>query len=172
MSGLARARELVREIPDYPQPGVLFRDLAPVFADAAAFREVVDALAATAPHADVIVGVEARGFLLGAAVAYARGVGLVAVRKPGKLPLVADRETYALEYGTATLELTEGVLHPGQRALVVDDVLATGGTVAATFALVRRAGAEVVGAAVVLGIEALGGRQRLSGYPVHTLLPC
>ncbi len=161
---------LVREIPDFPEPGVLFRDLAPVFADAMAFRALVDALIAPAPEVDVVVGVEARGFLLGAAAGYALGAGVVGVRKPGKLPVVADREAYALEYGTASLELADGSLRAGQRALVVDDVLATGGTVAATCALVERAGATVSRIAVVLEIAPLRGRERLAHRPVHALL--
>jgi adenine phosphoribosyltransferase len=161
---------LVREIQDFPEPGVLFRDLTPAFADARAFRAIVDAMIAPAPQVDVVVGVEARGFLLGAAAAYALHAGLVSVRKPGKLPAVADRESYALEYGTASLELAEGSLHPGQRALVVDDVLATGGTVAAACSLVERAGVTICGVAVVLEIAQLRGRQRLPDHSLHALL--
>jgi adenine phosphoribosyltransferase len=161
---------LIREVPDFPQPGVLFWDLAPVFADATAFRAVVDALIALTPQVDVVVGVEARGFLLGAAAAYALGAGVVGVRKPGKLPVVCDREGYALEYGVASLELAHGVLRPEQRALVVDDVLATGGTAAATCALVERAGATVSAIAVLLEIGSLRGRDRLVGRVVHALL--
>lgn len=161
---------LIREVADFPQSGVLFRDVAPVFADAAAFRVVVDALAAPLQQVDVVIGVEARGFLLGAAVAYALGAGVVGVRKPGKLPVVSDRESYTLEYGVASLELADGVLRPGQRALVVDDVLATGGTVAATCALAERAGATVIGIAVLLEIASLHGRDRLPGHSVHVLL--
>lgn len=162
---------LIREVPDFPQPGVLFQDLAPVFADATAFRAVVDALIAPTQQVDVVVGVEARGFLLGAAAAYALGVGVVGVRKPGKLPVVCDREGYALEYGATSLELAHGVLRPAQRALVVDDVLATGGTVAATCALVERAGVTVSGIAVLVEIRSLRGRDRLVGRVVHALLP-
>jgi adenine phosphoribosyltransferase len=162
---------LIRVVPDFPQPGVLFQDLAPVFADATAFRAVVDALIAPTQQVDVVVGVEARGFLLGAAAAYALGVGVVGVRKPGKLPVVCDREGYALEYGVASLELSHGVLRPAQRALVVDDVLATGGTAAATCALVERAGVTVSGIAVLLEIGSLRGRDRLVGRVVHALLP-
>jgi len=161
---------LIREVTDFPQPGVLFRDVAPVFADAVVFQLVVDELLAPLQQIDVVIGVEARGFLLGAAAAYALGTGVVGVRKPGKLPVVSDRETYALEYGVASLELAEGVLRPGQRALVVDDVLATGGTVAATCALAERAGATVGGIAVLLEIASLRGRDRLSGRSVHALL--
>jgi adenine phosphoribosyltransferase len=161
---------LIREVPDFPQPGVLFRDVAPVFADAAAFRAVVDALIAPAQQIDVVIGVEARGFLLGAAAAYALGAGVVGVRKPGKLPVVCDREAYTLEYGVATLELAHGILRPGQRAWVVDDVLATGGTAAATCALVERAGATVSGIAMLLEIVSLRGRDRLAGRVLHVLL--
>jgi len=163
-------RPLIREVADFPQSGVLFRDLAPVFADAAAFHAVVDGLIIPGQQIDVVVGVEARGFLLGAAVAYALEAGVVGVRKAGKLPVVADRESYALEYGVASLELAHDVLHADQRALVVDDVLATGGTVAATCALVERAGATVSGIAVLLEIASLRGRDRLSGRQLRALL--
>lgn len=161
---------LLRDVPDFPSPGVLFRDLTGVFADGPAFRAVADELAALVPSLDAVVGIEARGFLLGAAVAYARGIGVVAVRKPGKLPVVADSESYALEYGSATLELADAALRPGQRVLVVDDVLATGGTIAATCALVERAGAEVAGVGVVVEIAGLGARELLAGRPVKALL--
>jgi adenine phosphoribosyltransferase len=161
---------LIREVPDFPEPGVLFRDLAPLLADATAFRAVVDALIAPTQQVDVVVGVEARGFLLGSSAAYALGAGVVGVRKPGKLPVVSDREAYALEYGVASLELADGTLRPGQRALVIDDVLATGGTVAAACALVERAGATVSGIAVLLEIGSLRGRERLGDRSLHTLL--
>jgi adenine phosphoribosyltransferase len=161
---------LIREVPDFPEPGVLFQDLGPAFADPTVFRAVIDALVVPIPDVDVMVGVEARGFLLAAAGAYALRAGVVGVRKPGKLPVVAHREAYALEYGTASLELADGALRPGQRVLIVDDVLATGGTVAATCALVERAGATVSGIAVVLEIASLGGRDRLAGRCLHSLL--
>ncbi|HVV22638.1 MAG TPA: adenine phosphoribosyltransferase [Pseudonocardiaceae bacterium] len=164
------ALSLIREIPDFPEPGVLFRDLGPVFADPSAFRALVDGLAGTLdPATDVLVAVEARGFLLGAAVGYAVGLGVVPVRKPGKTPLVAERVEYQLEYGTAGLELPAGLLRAGQRAVVVDDVLATGGTVRATTQLVEAAGATVTGVSVVLELTALGGRAALAGYPVNAL---
>ncbi len=167
-SGLVRAAGLVREVPDFPEPGVLFRDIGPVLGDPAAFRSVCDALGRAADF-DVVVGVEARGFLLGAAVAYARGTGIVGVRKPGKLPAVADRVDYTLEYGAASLELPAGAVESGQRVLVVDDVLATGGTLAATRQLVDQAGAVPVGAAVVLELTQLAGRENLGGWNVHAL---
>ncbi len=153
---------LVREVPDFPEAGVLFRDVGPMLADQEAFRAVVDALGREQGF-DLVAGVEARGFLLGAAVAYSRGVGVVGLRKPGKLPVVADRIDYDLEYGTASLELPEGALRPGQRVLVIDDVLATGGTLEGACTLVRKAGAEVIGAEVVLELTALGGRDKVSG---------
>jgi adenine phosphoribosyltransferase len=170
LADLERALALVRTVPDFPEPGVQFRDLNPVFASPAAFRAVVDALAAGIPSdVDVIAPVEARGFLLGGAVAVALECAMVPIRKPGKLPVVADRVDYELEYGTATLELPADVLRPGARVAVVDDVLATGGTVAATCELVERAGASVVTVSVVLELAALGGRARLAGRDVHSL---
>lgn len=164
------ALALVREIPDFPEPGVLFRDLGPVFADGPAFRALVDALAGgVGPDVDVVVGIEARGFLLAAAVSYATGLGVVPVRKPGKSPLVAHRVDYRLEYGTAALELPAGLVQPGQRVVIMDDVLATGGTARATCELVVAAGAVVAGVSVVLELAALGGRAVLGGVPVTAL---
>jgi adenine phosphoribosyltransferase len=176
------------DVPDFPEPGVLFRDLTPVFADGAAFRRVVDGLAAPSlsdpraaaladagthpvgdPGFDVVVGVEARGFLLAAAVAYDVGVGVVLVRKAGKLPRERMAADYALEYGTATLELHTDSLRPGQRVLIVDDVLATGGTLGAAIALVEQAGAIVTAVSVVIELAALGGRERVAPHIVHSL---
>ena len=168
---LEHALGLIAEVPDFPEPGVLFRDLSPLFADAGGFAAVTDALAATVdPETDVLAAVEARGFLLAAAAGYARGLGVVLVRKPGKLPSVAGRVDYALEYGTATLELPAGVITPGQRAVVVDDVLATGGTVAAACELLEKAGATVSGVSVVMELAALDGRSALTGRKVSSLL--
>jgi adenine phosphoribosyltransferase len=170
LGDLERALELVRTVPDFPEPGVHFRDLNPLFASPPAFRAVVDAMAAGLPSdVDVIAAVEARGFLLGGALAATTGLALVPIRKPGKLPVVADRVDYALEYGTATLELPADALAPGARVSVVDDVLATGGTVAATCELVERAGAAVVVVSVVLELSALGGRERLTGRNLQAL---
>jgi adenine phosphoribosyltransferase len=176
--------ELAVDVPDFPAPGVLFRDLTPVFADPVAFRRTIDALAAVQdvdpraaavageghdPGFDVVVGVEARGFLLAAAVALDAGVGVVLVRKAGKLPRAAVAADYALEYGTATLELHADAIRPGQRVLVVDDVLATGGTLEAAVALVERLGGVVTAISVVIELAALGGRQRVAPRPVHAL---
>ncbi len=169
--GLTAALALVREVPDFPEPGVLFRDLAPVFANGPAFRALIDALAVGLdPATDVLLAIEARGFLLGAALSYATGLGVVPVRKPGKTPVVADRVDYQLEYGTAALELPAGLISAGQRVALVDDVLATGGTLAAAAELVHHAQAEVVGVSLVVELAALGGRARLGDVNVHALL--
>jgi adenine phosphoribosyltransferase len=167
---LALVSALVRDVPDFPEPGVVFRDITPVLADGAAFTAVSVALAALAGDADLVVGVEARGFLLGAAAALAAGIGIVPIRKAGKLPRVAASRSYDLEYGSATLELPAEVVPPGSRVLVVDDVLATGGTAAAACDLVVAADAEVVGFAAMIELIALGGRARLGAVPVHALL--
>ena len=167
---LAHVLGLIRDIPDHPQPGVLFRDITPALADAEAFATIATELASLVGEADVVVGVEARGFLIGAAVALVAGTGIVPVRKAGKLPRVAGSRTYDLEYGTATLELPADVIAPGARAFVVDDVLATGGTAAAACALLADAGADVVGFGTLLELTALGGRDVLSPIPVHALL--
>ncbi|MFP5068323.1 adenine phosphoribosyltransferase [Pseudonocardia nantongensis] len=167
---LLRVAELVRSVPDYPQPGVLFRDVTPVLADGAAFATVTTELAAAAGAADLVVGVEARGFLLGAAVALVVGVGTAPVRKAGKLPAVAASRTYDLEYGSATLELPAGVVEPGTSVYVVDDVLATGGTAAAACALLADAGAEVVGFGTLLELTGLDGRSKLGDLRVDALL--
>jgi adenine phosphoribosyltransferase len=166
---LARVAALVRDVPDFPELGDDFRDITPVLADAEAFTAVAVGLAALVGEADVVVGVEARGFLLGAAAALTAGVGIVPVRKAGKLPRVAASRSYALEYGTATLELPADAVAPGARVVVVDDVLATGGTAAAACDLVAGVGAEVTGFAAMIELAALRGRDRLA-VPVHALL--
>lgn len=161
---------LIRDVPDYPIAGVLFRDVTPVFADAEAFATIATELASLVGEADIVVGVEARGFLLGAAVALVAGTGVVPVRKAGKLPRVAGSRTYDLEYGTATLELPADVVAPGARAFVIDDVLATGGTAKAACGLLTDVGADVIGFGTLLELTALGGRDRLAPVPVHALL--
>ena len=162
--------DLTREVPDFPAPGVLFRDLTPVLADDRGFAAVTAALAEIVAGADLIAGIDARGFLLGGAVAHRLGIGVLAIRKGGKLPPPVHSRTYSLEYGTATLEIpAEAIELLGRRVGIVDDVLATGGTVAAARDLLSTAGAEVTGAAVVLELGALGGRDRLAPLPVHSL---
>jgi adenine phosphoribosyltransferase len=169
-------RELVvsriRDIPDFPQAGVMFKDFTPLLADGEAYGAVVEDIAGRyAGAVDVVVGIEARGFILGAAVAYHLGIGFVPVRKSGKLPGPSLREEYSLEYGSAVLEVHEGALRPGQRVLVVDDVLATGGTVAATCRLVERAGATVTAIDVVLELTFLNGRDTVGDRPLYAIAP-
>lgn len=161
---------LLREVPDFPEPGIQFKDLTPVLADARALAEVSAAIAEIAKGADLVAGVDARGFLLGGAVALKLGIGVVAVRKGGKLPPPVLSETYSLEYGTATLEVpAEGIELAGRSIVVIDDVLATGGTLAATNQLLTAAGAQVAGAVVMLELAALGGRAVLDPLSVASL---
>jgi adenine phosphoribosyltransferase len=164
----------VRDIPDYPQPGIVFKDITPLLGDGSAFATVVGAMAAGPPGGwgtiDKVVGIEARGFILAAPVATCLTAGFVPVRKQGKLPAATYAESYQLEYGTATIEVHTDAFRPGDRVLVVDDVLATGGTAAATASLVRRSGAEVVAIAVLLELGFLDGRSKLSGLEVRSLL--
>jgi adenine phosphoribosyltransferase len=163
-------RDLVRDVPDFPQPGILFRDITPLLGDGPALQAAVDALARAYPEVDAVVGIESRGFILGAPVAYALGVGLILVRKEGRLPRATERAEYALEYGANTVEIHADALTPGQRVVIVDDVLATGGTAAATAELVERLGGVVAGIAVLIELTGLGGRDRLADYPVTSLL--
>ncbi|MEZ5116927.1 MAG: adenine phosphoribosyltransferase [Candidatus Nanopelagicales bacterium] len=168
----ALLRSRIRVVPDWPEPGVAFQDLSPLLADPVAFGTVIDLIAVRFGRGtvDEVVGIEARGFPYAAAAAYHLGAGFVPLRKAGKLPGEVHVEEYALEYGTATLEVHTDALRPGRRVLVVDDVLATGGTLAAAAALVRRTGADVVGAAVVVELLALGGRDRLPDLDLHALI--
>jgi adenine phosphoribosyltransferase len=163
---------LVRDIPDFPQPGVVFKDITPLLADPATFDEVVSRLGE--PFADAgigaVVGVEARGFILAAPVALRLGAGFVPVRKAGKLPFEIEREEYDLEYGTDLLEIHRDALVPGERVLVLDDVLATGGTAAATVRLVEKLGAEVVGLSFLIELGFLDGRSRLQGHRLESLI--
>jgi adenine phosphoribosyltransferase len=160
------------DVPDFPRPGIVFKDLMPLFADGRAFRRVVDGIVEHygADGFDVVAGVEARGFVVAAAIAYATGTGVVPVRKAGKLPRPAFAASYALEYGEATLEVHRDAFVAGQRVLVVDDVLATGGTAGAALDLVERAGGTVAGFTVLMELGFLKGRERLSPRTVHALL--
>lgn len=166
----ARIAALVRDVPDWPSPGVVFKDLTPVFADPGAFAAAVRGLAGAAAGVDVVAGVEARGFMLAAPVALAVGAAFVPVRKAGKLPRQTVRAAYQLEYASAVLEMHSDALVPGQRVLIVDDVLATGGTAEATAELVERLGGVVVGVAVLLELSFLRGRARLAPRRVHALV--
>lgn len=161
---------LLASYPDFPRPGILFRDLNPVFADAGAFRAIVDELSDGSQGFDAVAGIEARGFLLAAAVGYAAGAAVLAVRKGGKLPGTVLTEEYDLEYGSARLELAAGQLPAGTRVLVLDDVLATGGTIAATSLLIERAGYHLAGIGVVLELAGLAGRTRLGTAPLHSIV--
>jgi len=160
----------VRDIPDYPQPGVLFKDITPLLGDADAFGDVVEAMAATFGPVDKVVGIEARGFILAAPVAFEIRAGFVPVRKAGKLPSATFSQEYDLEYGSAVLEVHQDAFQPGERVLIVDDVLATGGTARATATLVRQAGAEVVGVAVLMELSFLNGRANVGDLEVRALL--
>ena len=165
------ARDHIRAIENYPEPGVTFRDITPLLGDAAAFGRAVDDLV-TRFHdvaVDRVVGVESRGFILAAPVAYRLRAGFVPVRKPGRLPWAVAREEYDLEYGSDKLEIHRDAIHPEEKILIVDDVLATGGTAAATGRLVRTLGGDIVGFGFMLEIQGLGGRARLDGRRVESL---
>ncbi len=163
---------LIRDVPDFPSEGILFKDVMPLIADPVAFRETIDRLAAWAgPRSpDVILGAEARGFIFGGALAYALGCGFVTARKPGKLPWRTIEARYALEYGTDALEVHTDAFADGARVIVLDDVLATGGTANAKVELVEKLGGVVVGALFVIELSFLNGRDRLPGTDVHSLI--
>ncbi len=165
-------RALIRDVPDFPRPGVMFRDITPLLRDPDAFRFAADAIAdhfAGRP-VDQVIGVEARGFIVAAPVAYRFGAGFVPLRKGGKLPWTVEQERYDLEYGTDHLEIHRDAIAPGDQVLLIDDVLATGGTAEAAARLVERLGAEVVGLGFLLELCPLGGRARLGGYDVVALV--
>ncbi|OCB37318.1 adenine phosphoribosyltransferase [Mycobacterium malmoense] len=161
---------LLREVSDFPKPGVQFKDLTPVFADPRGLTAVTDALAEIAAGADLVAGIDSRGFLAAAAVADRLRTGVLAIRKGGKLPPPVHAEHYDLEYGSATLEIpADGIDLRGRRIVIIDDVLATGGTLAAAARLLERTGATVMAAAVILELTALGGRQAVAELPLHSL---
>jgi adenine phosphoribosyltransferase len=165
-------KELIREVPDYPKPGILFYDLTTLLRNPAGFHSLVDALCNhyEGQHVDAVVGIEARGFILAPALAYRLGAGFVPVRKPKKLPAKTTSVTYRLEYGTDTLEIHEDAIKPGQSVLISDDLLATGGTAAATVELVRKLGGKVVGASFAVELTFLNGRTRLPEIDVFTMI--
>jgi adenine phosphoribosyltransferase len=164
-------KKLIRDIPDFPKPGIIFKDITPLIGDARGFAAVVDQLAQ--PYlgkVDVVLGIESRGFIVGAPVAYRLGVGLTIARKPGKLPFRTYDETYDLEYGSASLQMHQDALAGKGRVLLVDDLLATGGTAAAALQLVQKIGGNVIGCAFVVELDALKGRERLAPVNCFSLV--
>ena len=161
----------IRDVPDFPTASIMFRDISTLLADPEIFRITIDAMAKPFSNIDKVVIIESRGFILGTPIAYAIGAGVVPVRKPGRLPFMTYAEDYSLEYGTNSLEIHQDAIDPGEKILIVDDLLATGGTVGATIKLVQRLGGEIVGIAVLAELTALNGRARIdAGIPVHSLV--
>jgi adenine phosphoribosyltransferase len=169
---LERLKSLVRDVPDFPQEGIVFKDITPLLADPIAFSTVIDLIVVHfgRGNVDKVVGIEARGFILASPVAYHFGAGFVPVRKKDKLPWETESADYALEYGTATLEVHRDAVTPGERVLIVDDVLATGGTAAATAQLVDRIGGKVIGIACLIELGFLNGRDKLEGHDLFSLI--
>ncbi len=171
---LAPLAAAVRDVPDFPKPGILFKDIMPLLADAATFRLSIDlferAILSAGLRLDKIVGIDARGFIFGAALAYKMGLGFIPVRKAGKLPGRTESVAYTLEYGESTVEMLSDALRPGERVVLVDDLLATGGTAAAAMKLIEKLGAETAGALFLIELEFLKGREKLALVPVTTLL--
>jgi adenine phosphoribosyltransferase len=169
---LEQIQALIRDVPDFPEPGIVFKDITPVLADPIAYSTIIDLIVVHfgRGNVDKVVGIEARGFLLAAPVAYHFGAGIVPVRKKGKLPHRTIEEEYALEYGTATLEIHQDGVASGERVLIVDDVLATGGTARAAASLVERIGGKVCGIACLIELDFLHGRERVDAYDLLTLI--
>ena len=169
---IEQIKSLIRDVPDFPDPGIIYKDITPVLADPIAFSTIIDLIVVHfgRGNVDKVVGIEARGFILGAPVAYHFGAGIIPVRKKGKLPHETLEEAYALEYGTASLEIHRDAVKPGERVLVVDDVLATGGTARAAVSLVEQIGGKVCGIATLIELSFLGGRAKLDGYDLFTLI--
>jgi adenine phosphoribosyltransferase len=166
------AKRLIRDIPDFPKAGIVFKDITPVLQDAVAFREVLDRMIGFAreQQIDAVVGIESRGFIFAAPIAYVLGIGYIPVRKLGKLPGETVREEYALEYGTNTVEVHKDAVQPGQRILIADDLLATGGTSAAAVRLIEKLGGEVAGLVFLVELAFLSGREALEGYTIRSLI--
>ena len=162
----------IRHVPDFPKPGILFYDITTLLCDPQGFRDTIDAMAAPYMGEDIdqVVGIESRGFILGAAIAATLGCGFVPIRKPGKLPAATYQESYHLEYGTDSLEIHQDACGQNQRVLIVDDVLATGGTARAAIDLVKKTGAKLIGAAFLIELDLLKGRDKLAGEPVYSVL--
>lgn len=171
-AGADQLKAKIRSVPDFPKPGILFYDITTLLADAAGFRDAIEAMAAPfrSSRVEQVIGIESRGFILAAAVADRLGAGFVPIRKPGKLPAATVREEYALEYGTDCLEVHKDAVKPGERVLLIDDVLATGGTARAAANLVRKIGGELCGVAFLVELDFLNGRGKLEGERIHSVL--
>jgi len=165
-------KALIREIPDFPKPGINFKDITTLLKNGPALQYAIDQMAEHFKDArpDLVVGAESRGFILGVPLAYKLGCGFILVRKPGKLPAAVEKVTYELEYGQDSLEIHRDAIEPGQRVLIVDDLLATGGTISATAELVTKLGGKIVGFSFLIELDALGGRKRLEGHEVFSLI--
>jgi len=167
-------KEIIRDVPNFPKEGIIFKDITPLLGDPAAFQKMINSLKDryADKQVDVVVGVEARGFIFASALAYALGTGVVMVRKPGKLPYKTFRETYALEYGTDTVEVHQDAFQPGQNIIIIDDVLATGGTLAATLDLIQKnfKDVKVLEAAFLIELDFLKGREKLKNTPIHSII--
>lgn len=165
-------KKKIRDIPDFPKKGILFKDITTLLSDPVSYHRAVDMIAGQyeGTKVDLVVGIEARGFVMGAALAYKMNAGVILVRKPGKLPYKTHKTIYELEYGTDQLEIHQDAIRPGQRVLVADDLLATGGTMKAVLELVQKLEGNVVGAAFLVELAFLNGRQKLAGYPVFSLI--
>ena len=167
-------KKIIRDIPDFPKEGIVFKDITPLLADASVFRKIINTLKEryADKQIDKVVGVEARGFIFASALAYALEAGTTMVRKPGKLPYKTYQETYSLEYGTDTVEIHQDAFHPGERIVVIDDVLATGGTIEATLSLIRNnfESVKIVETAFLIELDFLNGRKKLKDTPIHSLI--
>lgn len=165
-------KEKIRDIPDFPKKGILFKDVTPLLSDGRAFRKAIDRIGErySSKDIDLVVGVEARGFIMGAALAYKLGTGVILVRKPGKLPYKTHQTIYELEYGTDTLEIHQDAIKPGERVIICDDLLATGGTVLAAIDLVKKMQAEIVEIAFLIELSFLKGREKLKDHKVFSLI--
>jgi len=167
-----KLKKIIRDVPDFPKKGILFKDITTLLKDPVSFQRTVDLMSHryVGKGIDVVVGVEARGFIVGAALAYKLGAGVILVRKPGKLPHKTHKASYKLEYGEDSLEIHQDAISPGQKVLIADDVLATGGTVSAVINLVEKMGGQIVECAFLSEIEALNGRSKIKNYPVFALI--
>lgn len=165
-------KECIRDVPDFPKKGIIFKDITTLLKNPAALKKTIDLMAErySGEHIDQVIGIESRGFIFGTALAYQLGTGFIPVRKPGKLPAQTEKVTYQLEYGTDSLEIHKDAIQPGQKILIVDDLLATGGTASAVAQLVERLHGKVAGLGFIIELTFLNGRDRLKGYDVHTLI--